>query len=101
MLDASREALQFAAGRIRADLDRDRMLVMARLKEIEIIGEAATKVTDGTRVRLGEIPWDDIIGMRNRLVHAYFDVNLDIVWSAVSVELPSLAERLDHALLGK
>jgi uncharacterized protein with HEPN domain len=72
MLDAAREASGFVAGRGRADLDRDRMLALALLKELEILGEAAGKVSEETRVACGGIPWANIVGMRNRLILGYF-----------------------------
>lgn len=72
MLDAAHEAIAFANGRTRADLNVDRMLVLSLVKDIEIIGEAAFQISSDTRVQLPSVPWDDIIGMRHRLVHAYF-----------------------------
>ena len=78
--DAAAEVLRFAAGKIRADLDHDRMLVLAILRDLEVIGEAASRVSLAARQSSLTIPWDDMIGMRNRLVHGYFDVNLDTVW---------------------
>lgn len=99
MLDAITEALAFTQGRTRADLDSDRMLVLARVKEVEITGEAAFRISPSTRRNLPEIPWDDIIGMRHRLVHAYFDVNLDILWRTVQHDLPQLL-RLLSPLIG-
>ena len=95
MVDAAREAASFAAGRTRGDLDADRQLVMALVKEIEIVGEAAARVSEATREHLPDIPWDELIGMRNRLVHAYFDVNLDIVWQTVQEDLPKLIALLE------
>ena len=95
MADAAREAASFAAGRTRGDLDDDRQLVMALVKEIEIVGEAAARVSDAARERLPDIPWDELIGMRNRLVHAYFDVNLNIVWQTVQKDLPKLIALLE------
>ena len=83
MLDAAREAVSFARGRTRGDLNADRQLVLSLVKDIEIVGEAATRVSEPARRRLPEMPWERIVGMRNRLVHAYFDVNLDIVWKTV------------------
>jgi uncharacterized protein with HEPN domain len=71
MLDAAREAVTFAHGRTAADLAQDRLLALALLKCIEIIGEAASKVSSDTRSKLNQIPWIDIVGMRNRLIHAY------------------------------
>jgi uncharacterized protein with HEPN domain len=75
MLDAAREAMRFVVGRTRADLERDRMLSFAVLKAIEIIGEAATKVSEDARAELPDLPWPDMVGIRHRLVHAYFDVD--------------------------
>ena len=95
MVDAAREASSFAAGRTREDLDTDRQLVMALVKEIEIVGEAAARVSEATREHMSNIPWDELIGMRNRLVHAYFDVNLDIVWQTVQEDLPKLVALLE------
>lgn len=98
MLDAAREAVEFAEGKRREDLDGDRKLVLALVKDIEIIGEAAYQTSEEARGRLPDIAWDDIIGMRHRLVHAYFDINLDILWKTVTGDLPSLIEALKDAL---
>jgi uncharacterized protein with HEPN domain len=95
MLDAAREAIEFAQGRTRVDLNSDRKLVLALVKDIEIIGEAAYQVSQFARDQLPGIPWDDIIGMRHRLVHAYFDINLDILWRTVQEDLPSLIAKLE------
>ncbi len=94
MRDAAREALSFAQGRARADLDQDRMLVLALVKEIEIIGEAANQVSEASREELPAIPWADIVHMRHRLVHAYFDINLEVLWRTIQDDLPSLIESL-------
>jgi uncharacterized protein with HEPN domain len=94
MLDAAQEALAFARGRTRSDLNDSRMLVLSLVKAIEIIGEAAFRISPVTRAELRDIPWDAIIGMRHRLVHAYFDINLDILWRTVTDELPALIDVL-------
>jgi len=73
MLDAAREAVSFAEGRTRFDLDRDRMLVLSLVKDIEIIGEAAYQVSASSREQLPTLPWEDIIGMRHRLVQTMLD----------------------------
>ncbi len=90
MVEAAEDALGFVAGRTRADLDTDRMLLFALVRAVEIIGEAAGKVSDETRNAYADIPWRAIIGMRNRLAHAYFDINADILWVAATVEIPAL-----------
>ncbi len=96
MLDAAHEAVAFALDRARADLEDDRQLVLALVKDIEIMGEAAYQVTQTARQLVPGIPWDDIIGMRHRLVHAYFDINLDILWRTVQDDLPPLIVELER-----
>lgn len=97
MADAAREAIGFAEDRTRADLDVDRKLVLALVKAIEIIGEAAYQVSQTARSELPGIPWEDIVGMRHRLVHAYFDINLDILWQTVQEDLPPLVAELERS----
>lgn len=65
---------------------------------IEIIGEAAARIGETTRARAPDIPWNIIVGMRNRLVHAYFDVDTQVVWKTTHTELPALKERLQTLL---
>jgi len=99
MLDAARKAVRLAAGRDRHVLDdEDDPLADALVHLISVIGEAASKVSSGTCSELGAIPWPDVIGMRNRLIHAYFDINLDILWATVQDSLPSLIRLLESAL---
>ena len=94
MIEATETALNFVTGRQRADLNSDQMLLFALVRAIEIIGEAAGKVSDATRGAAADIPWGLVVSMRNRLVHAYFDVDNDVVWKTVSEELPELLTKL-------
>lgn len=98
MIDAIDEAMAFVQGKDRKSLDQDRMLVLALIKDIEIVGEAASRVSKETQQATPEIPWASITGMRNRLIHAYFDINLDILWQTVSTDLPELAKVLAEAI---
>ncbi len=98
MLDAAEQAIAFARSRSRSDLDSDQMLVFALVKAVEIVGEAANQVAKETRDTYPNIPWPEIIGMRHRLIHAYFDINLDILWQTVQSDLPALAKELGKAL---
>lgn len=98
MLDAAREATSFVRDSARSDLNTNRQLVLALVKNIEIFGEAATKITESTRRSLSELPWEEIIRMRHRLVHEYFDINLDIVWNTAQEELPELIVLLESAI---
>ena len=99
MLDAAKEALSFAKNKTRGDFDSDRMLVLSIVKSIEIVGEAASKVTQETREMCAELPWANIIAMRNRLIHVYFDIDLDRVWDTVTDDLPPLIASLEKVIL--
>lgn len=94
MIDSANEALTFIKGKERKDLDKNRMLVLSLVKSIEIIGEAASKISEEFKSKYPDIPWRDIVGMRNRLIHVYFDIDYDIVWKTVNDELPLLIQEL-------
>lgn len=94
MLDACLAVGRLLEGQQRDALYADEKLRLALTRAIEIIGEAASKVSPETRLTHPELPWPAIIGMRNRLVHAYFDIDLDILWVAASREVPALLAQL-------
>lgn len=96
MIEAGERALAFATGRSRADLDSNEMLRFALVKLVEIVGEAAKQVSDETRSRYSAVAWAETARMRDRLVHHYFDINLDILWSTVTEDLPPLLEGLQE-----
>lgn len=98
MLDAAREAISFVKGRKRTDLENDRQLALALVKEIEIIGEAANRMSESAKSEIPLIPWREIVGMRHRLIHAYFGVDQDILWDTVAVNLPPLINVLEATL---
>lgn len=100
MLEAIEDASTFIANRRREDLDTDKMLRFALVRCVEIVGEAAGRMGEATRASAADIPWAAIVGMRNRLVHAYFDVDTEIVWQTVTVELPALSAKLRTLLPG-
>lgn len=93
MVDAASTAIRFVAGRTRDDLDTDEMLRLALTKLVEIVGEAAKQVSEGTRLRAPDVPWREAARMRDRLVHHYFDIDRDVLWATVTVDLPMLLER--------
>ena len=100
MLDAVVEALEFTEGKKREDLDENRMLSHALVRLLEIIGEAATGVSDEFRKEHPGLPWKQMIGMRNRLIHGYFDMDLDILWQTVVSDLPALRKQLEAIFEG-
>ena len=86
------------AGRQRHDLDQDLQLTLALTRLVEIVDEAAKNVSASVRERLPQVPWRAIAGTRDRLVHAYFDVDLDQLWQIVSTDLLPLVAALEAAL---
>lgn len=94
IMDAAEAALRFFSGRKRDDLDADEMLRFALLQAVQIVGEAASKLSMEARNELADVPWPRITGMRNRLVHAYMNVNEDILWTTAVDHLPALVLRL-------
>ena len=98
MLDAAEKSQTFLWNHTRADLDTDEMLRLAVMKLIEIVGEAASRTTPEFRVNHPEIPWREVISMRNRLTHGYFEVNLDILWNIVKNDIPPLITSLRSIL---
>lgn len=90
MLDHAREAVSLIQGIKRADLKNERILELALVRLVEIVGEAAARVSDESREKYPGIPWFQIVGMRNRLVHGYEEVDLDILWDTIKVDLPPL-----------
>jgi uncharacterized protein with HEPN domain len=68
------------------------------IKEIEIVGEAASRISTQTQGRSPDIPWSAVVGMRNRLIHAYAEIDLDVVWSAITADLPRLVTMVEKLL---
>jgi len=98
ILDAAREAVSFIEGHHRKDLDTDRKLNLSLIRLLEIIGEAARGITTEFRLEHSELAWKSMVGMRDRLIHGYFDVNLDVLWETVTNDLPPLINKLEKIL---
>lgn len=100
MIDAAESVGAFIDGRGRGDLDHDQMLLFAVVHAIEVIGEAAAKMSDQTRAAAPAVPWGAIVAMRNRLAHGYFDIDTGIVWRTASAEIPDLLPALRALVAG-
>ncbi len=98
MLDHAREAAEFAKGKSRNDLDRERPLQLILARLVEVIGEAAARVSPATRERLVDVPWRQLINMRNRLIHGYDTIDLGLVWKTTQEDLPPLIAALERVL---
>jgi uncharacterized protein with HEPN domain len=98
MLEHAREAVAFARDRSREDLDSDRLLELALTRLLEIVGEAATRVSTESRERVPDIPWPRVVALRNRLIHVYDSVDRDVLWRIVTSDLPPLIMALERTL---
>jgi len=84
MRDYANEVLGMIQGRGRADLNSNRMLNLALVRLLEILGEAAGRVPSEDQAKYPQIPWPQLIGLRNRLIHGYDQVDFDILWQIVT-----------------
>jgi len=98
MLDASRRALDFVRDKSREDMESDDLLSFAVVRALEIIGEAARQVSQDFKNKYPDIEWNEIAATRNRLIHGYFDVDHDIVWTILTKDLPPLILELEKIL---
>ena len=90
ILEAAQKAVRYTKNRKRGELDADELLGLGLIRLLEIIGEAAWGVSEQLRDKYPGIAWRQMANMRNRLIHGYFDVNNDLVWETVTIELPPL-----------
>jgi uncharacterized protein with HEPN domain len=98
MLDSAREARALVQKKSRTDLDRERTLELSVIRLLEVIGEAATRLPGEVQENHPDVPWASIVGLRNRLIHGYDDVDLDVVWMILTDDLPVLIGRLQEML---
>ena len=98
MRDYASEAVEMSTNVRREELDANRMLNLALVRLLEVIGEAAAKVTEETREANPDLPWSQMTGLRNRLIHGYDAVDFDILWDILKYDLPPLIQRLDEIL---
>jgi uncharacterized protein with HEPN domain len=98
MIAAVDEILEFTQGLQRRDLDGNRPLQHLLVRNLEVLGEAAGRVRPELRASYPQIAWREMIDTRNRLIHAYFDIDLDIIWRTVQEEIPILKATLPSLL---
>ena len=101
ILDAAQKAVNLVNYKTFQDLEEDEVLALALVKLVEIVGEAASRVSPEYQMKCPQIPWSVIIAMRNRLVHAYFEINLKILWQTIQEDLPVLIQQLNQLLQGE
>ncbi len=96
MLIAARRIQRFTDGMTLNDFNHSEVVQSAVLREIQVIGEAGRRVSDVTRVRYVNVPWAAIAGMRNRIIHEYFNIDLRMVWDTVQQDIPLLIAQLEQ-----
>lgn len=94
MLDVSVQAVEKIRGKSREEYEEDENLRLALAHLIQMIGEAARRVSPESQQKYSQIPWSDVIGMRHKIVHDYLDVDFDVVWEVVTKDLPDLISQL-------
>jgi len=98
MLEHAREAVAMIESKDRTNLQRERMLELSLIRLIEVVGEAATRVTPEGQEKYPSIPWSQVVSMRNRLIHGYDQVDLNILWDTIEDDLPPLIAELEKIL---
>ncbi len=101
MLEHAKEAVSMTEGKSRFDLDTERQLNLALVRLMEIVGEAAARVSSDFQDAHSNIPWMKITGLRNRLIHGYDEVDFDILWNIIKNDLPLLISNLQTILESK
>ena len=89
------EATKLTANMSPETFRADRVLQLALIRLLEIVGEAANRTPESVQIQHSHIPWRQMSGLRNRLIHGYDGVDLDIVWAILTVDLPPLVADLD------
>ena len=95
ILEAARLASGYVLGKTKEEFLRDSQCQDAVVRRLEIIGEAARRISEPTRARISQVPWAAMIGMRNFMIHEYDDVDLQVVWDTVREHLPKLIETIE------
>lgn len=98
IIEAMNDAMSFIEGMEYDDFLKDRKTIYAVIRAIEIIGEAVKKIPESVKNRYPQIPWRDMAGMRDKLIHEYFGVNLRAVWDTVKQDIPNLKPSFDKIL---
>ncbi|MBN2060963.1 MAG: DUF86 domain-containing protein [Deltaproteobacteria bacterium] len=98
MLDNAKEALSLIENKKLDDLKNQRMLELSLIRLVEVVGEAAARISYEEQEKYSNIPWAQVVGMRNRLAHGYDQVDLDILWNTIELDLPLLIKELEKIL---
>lgn len=104
IIESTSDIREFTKGMLYEDFTKDRKTINAVVRSLEIIGEAVNKIPQHIRENYSEISWQEIVGMRNKIAHEYFGIDLDIVWQSIAEDLVPLektVKKMSHDLYGK
>lgn len=97
MLDEAKTIQKHIKGKKQSDLDTNRLFLGGVIRELLLMGEAASAISTQTKAQVS-LPWKEVIGMRNQLIHAYFEINHKIIWMTVTEDIPKLISALEKIL---
>lgn len=101
IIDACERISSYTKGKTEKEFAEDQKTVDAVIRNIEVIGEAASKVPQEVRKRIPDVPWNEVVAMRNKVIHEYFDVNIPIVWKTVKNDIPKLKKAISKVVKDK
>jgi uncharacterized protein with HEPN domain len=96
--DSINKILDYSAEICEQDFKQRTIIQDAIIRQIEIIGEASSKLSNSFKLKFSEVPWKDIIGMRNKLIHDYFGVDINAVWKTIKMDIPVLKKQIDNII---
>lgn len=98
ILNSARTISEYTKGKVRDEFSKDSLLQDAVLRRLEIIGEASNRISAETQARYPHLPWLAMKGTRNRVIHEYDSVEIEIIWDIVEMDIPSLIAELEKIL---
>ncbi len=98
IVEAADRVASYVESMTRSEFETDQMRIDAVIRNLGIIGEAVKKIPDSIREKYPSVPWHNIAGLRNRVIHVYFNVNMDVVWDALQTKLPPLKTQIQRIL---
>lgn len=101
LLDIKRSCLKilkYIKNKTKSDFAKDHMLSDAVEKNLLVIGEASTKISIDFKKENSEVDWKSIVGIRNKIIHEYFDINIDTIWLTVTKDIPVLKKQINQIL---
>lgn len=98
ILESCKKIASYTKEKTEEEFANDPKTIDAVIRNIEIVGEAASKIPQEARGKILQVPWKEVVAMRNKVIHEYFDINIPIVWETVQNDIPILQKNIQKAL---